>query len=260
MLRLPVPPCALRVSRCRVNEIPTCPHSTSLAQTKLESDPELSDLVRRGLVNPRRLSDPLYATRIRQQLTRRESGVVAADGSKQYSTATSRPNTLLYSGDNGASSDPTLLYADFNAPVERGGADAHTGAFLFAHSIGNNTGIQRLHVGPYTCDAAHELAIVRLINVAGSSATPGLYRTGLSSIANLDTYIRTLSSGTGTLGYGGLSYTKSTNPQGGDFDATVNYFYVWFSRSWLSKSEDKVPGLFAREWAVRAAPEPLLHS
>ena len=60
----------------------------------LDSDPELSDLVRRGLVNPRRLSDPLYATRIRQQLTRRESGVVAADGTKQYSTATSRPNTL----------------------------------------------------------------------------------------------------------------------------------------------------------------------
>ena len=53
-----------------------------------------TDLVRRGLVNPRRLSDPLYATRIRQQLTRRESGVVAADGTKQYSTATSRPNTL----------------------------------------------------------------------------------------------------------------------------------------------------------------------
>jgi hypothetical protein len=41
---------------------------------------ELSDLVRRGLVNPRRLSDPLYATRIRQQLTRHESGVVVADG------------------------------------------------------------------------------------------------------------------------------------------------------------------------------------
>ena len=60
----------------------------------LESDPVLSDLVRRGLVNPRRLSDPLYATRIRQQLTRRESGVVAADGTKQYSTATSQPNTL----------------------------------------------------------------------------------------------------------------------------------------------------------------------
>ena len=149
-----------------------------------------------------------------------------ANAGNQPALAATSQAVALYSGDNGASSDPTLLYADFNAPVERGGADAHTGAYLFAHSVGNNTGIQRLHVGPYTCAAAHELAIVRLINVAGSSATPGLYRTGLSSIANLDTYIRTLSSGTGSLGYGGLSYTKSTNPQGGDFDATVNYFYV----------------------------------
>ena len=60
----------------------------------LESDPQIADLVRRGLLNPRRLSDPLYANRVRAQLTRRESGVRASDGSKQYSTSTSRPATL----------------------------------------------------------------------------------------------------------------------------------------------------------------------
>ena len=37
MLRLPVPQCALRVSRCRVNEIPTCPHSTSLIAILVET-------------------------------------------------------------------------------------------------------------------------------------------------------------------------------------------------------------------------------
>ncbi len=42
----------------------------------------------------------------------------------------------------------------------------------------------------------------------------------------MDAYIRTLSGGTGATGYGSLSYTKSTNPQGGDFDNTKNYFYV----------------------------------
>ena len=148
------------------------------------------------------------------------------DGGAQPAAAATSQAVALFSGDNGASSDPTLAFADFNAPVERGGADAHTGAYLVAYSQGNNTDIQRLHVGPYTCAAAHELAIVRVINVAGSSAAPGLHRTSLSTIANVDSYIRTLSGGTSSTGYGGLSYTKSTNPQGGDFDATVNYFYI----------------------------------
>ena len=60
----------------------------------LESDPQLADLVRRGLLNPRRLSDPLYAQRIKQQLNRRESDVRATDGQRRYSTATSQPQML----------------------------------------------------------------------------------------------------------------------------------------------------------------------
>ena len=60
----------------------------------LESDPQLADLVRRGLLNPRRLSDPMYARRIKQQLNRRESDVRTTDGQRRYSTATSQPQML----------------------------------------------------------------------------------------------------------------------------------------------------------------------
>eukprot|EP01044_Picomonas_judraskeda_P032693 COSAG03_NODE_12756_length_532_cov_1.655889_1_plen_50_part_01 len=38
---------------------------------------------------------------------------------------------------------------------------ALVGAYLFAYTTGDNTGIQRLHVGPYTCAAGKELALVR---------------------------------------------------------------------------------------------------
>ena len=132
----------------------------------------------------------------------------------------------LYSGDNGDGADPTLSWTDLDGPVELGGADAHAGAYLFAHTAGDNTGIQRLHLGPYSCAAGQELALVRVLNATGSPGTPGLHRTGLTSIADVDAYIRTLSGGTGTYGYGSLSYTKSGDPQGGDFDNVVNYHYI----------------------------------
>ena len=51
--------------------------------------------------------------------------------------------------DNGDASGPTLTWTDRDGPVELGGADAHVGAYLFAYTTGDNTGIQRLHVGPY---------------------------------------------------------------------------------------------------------------
>ena len=97
---------------------------------------------------------------------------------------------------------------------------------LFAHTAGDNTGIQRLHLGPYSCAAGQELALVRVLNATGSPGTPGLYRTGLTSITDVDAYTHTLSGGTGTYGHGSLSYTKSGDPQGGDFDNVVNYHYV----------------------------------
>ena len=59
-----------------------------------------------------------------------------------------------------------------------------------------------------------------------SPSAVAFVRTGLSAITDVDAYIRTLSGGTGATGYGNLSYTKSTNPQGGDFDANKNYHYV----------------------------------
>eukprot|EP01043_Picozoa_sp_COSAG02_P034887 COSAG02_NODE_2465_length_8785_cov_21.743610_3_plen_352_part_00 len=74
----------------------------------------------------------------------------------------------LYSGDNGDSTDPTLSWNDLDGPVELGGTDVHTGAYLFAHTAGDNTGIQRLHLGPYTCAAGKELALVRVLNATGS--------------------------------------------------------------------------------------------
>ena len=83
-----------------------------------------------------------------------------------------------------------------------------------------------MHVGPYTRAAGKELALVRVLNATGSPGTPGLHRTGLTSIADVDAYIRTLSGGTGTYGHGGLSYTKSGDQQGGDFDSVVSYHYV----------------------------------
>ena len=60
----------------------------------MASDPEIASLVQRGLLNPRRLSDPAYATKLREQTLRRESGLKDADGTPLYSTATSRPNML----------------------------------------------------------------------------------------------------------------------------------------------------------------------
>ena len=149
-----------------------------------------------------------------------------AEGGSQPASAATTQAVALYGGDNGAGDDPTLAFADLNAPVELGGSDTHPLAYLFAYTAGDNSGLQRLHVGPYTCDAGHELALVRVLDAAGSPSTPGLHRTGLTSIADVDAYIRTLSSGTSSTGYGGLSYTKSTNPQGGDFDSTKNYHYV----------------------------------
>jgi len=50
--------------------------------------------VQRGLLNPRRLSDPGYTAELRKQALRRESGLKDSAGTPLYSTATSRPNTL----------------------------------------------------------------------------------------------------------------------------------------------------------------------
>jgi hypothetical protein len=146
--------------------------------------------------------------------------------SHQPSIGATTQSVPLYSGDNGDGADPTLSWNDLDGPVERGGTDTHVGAYLFAYTTGDNTGIQRLHVGPYTCAAGKELALVRVLNATGSPGTPGLHRTGLTSIADVDAYIRTRRGGTGTYGYGSLSYTKSGDPQGGDFDNVSNYHYV----------------------------------
>ena len=59
----------------------------------MASDPEIAGLVQRGLLNPRRLSDPAYAAKLRQQTLRRESQVDES-GRMLYGTSTSRPNTL----------------------------------------------------------------------------------------------------------------------------------------------------------------------
>ena len=45
------------------------------------------------MLNPRRLSDPTYAAKLRQQTLRRESQV-DEQGRMLYGTSTSRPNTL----------------------------------------------------------------------------------------------------------------------------------------------------------------------
>ena len=59
----------------------------------MASDPEIASLVQRGLLNPRRLSDPAYAADLRKQTLRRESQVDER-GRMMYGTSTSRPNTL----------------------------------------------------------------------------------------------------------------------------------------------------------------------
>jgi hypothetical protein len=48
-----------------------------------------------------------------------------------------------------------------SGPVELGGADAHVGAYLFAHTAGDNTSIQRLHLGPYSCAVAMQTCHAR---------------------------------------------------------------------------------------------------
>eukprot|EP01045_Picozoa_sp_COSAG04_P009530 COSAG04_NODE_554_length_12674_cov_89.442068_9_plen_503_part_00 len=60
----------------------------------MASDPEIASLVQRGLLNPRRLSDPAFAAKLRERTLRRESGLKDSRGEPLYSTSTSRPNTL----------------------------------------------------------------------------------------------------------------------------------------------------------------------
>ena len=61
----------------------------------IATNPEIANLVSRGMVNPRQLSNRRYVSDLREQLQQwRESGLKDAEGKPLYSTATSRPNTL----------------------------------------------------------------------------------------------------------------------------------------------------------------------
>eukprot|EP01046_Picozoa_sp_COSAG06_P053121 COSAG06_NODE_9107_length_1984_cov_2.653581_2_plen_196_part_00 len=91
----------------------------------------------------------------------------------------------LFTADNGASSEPTIVAANYDAPTELGGADVHDTAFLFAYTLGDSKGIRQHHMGSFTCAAGQELLLFGVQN----GSVVNTHRTGLQSIANIDEYL-----------------------------------------------------------------------
>ena len=95
-----------------------------------------------------------------------------------------------------------------------GGADTHQTAYLFASTAGDSKNIRPHHLGPFTCAAGQELMLFNVYQ----GTTVHTHRTGLTSIANVDTYLRALapdaSKGYGAIYYansGGVTYSQHTN-------------------------------------------------
>ena len=61
------------------------------------------------------------------------------------------PNTVvpIFTGDGGSNSNPNITASDYDAPIELGGVDIHSTAFLFAYTLGNRKGIRQYHIGPF---------------------------------------------------------------------------------------------------------------
>ena len=134
--------------------------------------------------------------------------------------AGSVPNTAIleFTYDNGSSSEPTITASLYDQPSELGGTDAHSTAFLFAHTLGDSRGVRHHHVGPFTCASTLELM---LFNVQNGS-TVYTHRTGLQSIANIDEYLRALTPHA-TSGYASIYYAKAN---GVDFSQHDNRYYI----------------------------------
>jgi len=78
--------------------------------------------------------------------------------------------------------------ASFDQPAELGGADTHLTAHLFASTAGDSKNIRPHHLGPFTCATGQELMLFNVYQ----GTTVHTHRTGLTSIANVDTYLRGL--------------------------------------------------------------------
>jgi hypothetical protein len=191
----------------------------SNTQTHWEAGKELTfGLEYRSLENdgqydqPKAMDDTVWDRTCRLVVT------LETDGGHQ--PPASVPNTVvpLFTADGGSGAEPTITAGNYDAPIELGGADAHSTAFLFAYTLGNSKGIRQYHIGPFTCASDKEL---RLFNVQNGS-TVYTHRTGAQSIANVDEYLRALTPH-GTSGYGSIYYA---NANGVSYSQHNNRYYV----------------------------------
>ena len=124
----------------------------------------------------------------------------------------------LFSGDGGSGVEPTITAASYDQPTELGGADTHLTAYLFASTAGDSNNIRPHHLGKFTCVAGQELM---LFNVYQGTKVH-THRTGLRSIANVDTYLRGLTPDA-SKGYGSIYYA---NAGGETYSPHTNLYYV----------------------------------
>ena len=90
------------VDTARLGTMGVPANQVAAVSTIVREDPEIADMVRRGLVKPASLVYPSYVSSLKREL--RQSSAVAvgpdgnqllnADGEPRYTTSTSRPNTL----------------------------------------------------------------------------------------------------------------------------------------------------------------------
>jgi hypothetical protein len=146
--------------------------------------------------------------------------VVTLETDGGHQPPASVPNTIvpLFTADNGASTEPTIVAASYDAPIEVGGADVHDTAFLFAYTLGDSKGIRQHHMGPFTCAAGQELLLFGVQN----GSVVNTHRTGLQSIANIDEYLRALTPNA-TKGYGSIYYA---NANGVAYSQHNNRYYA----------------------------------
>ena len=141
-----------------------------------------------------------------------------ATGGQQSAVAVPSTQVPLFAGDGGSGSAPTIAAADYDQPVELGGADTHATAVLFASTAGDSKNITAHHLGPFTCATGLELALFSV----HQGTTIRTHRTGATSITNVDTYLRNLSPDA-SKGYGSLYYA---NASGVTFSQHTNRYYV----------------------------------
>ena len=141
-----------------------------------------------------------------------------ATGGQQSAVSVPSTEVPLYSGDGGSGAEPTIAAASFDQPTELGGADTHQTAYLFASTAGDSKNIRPHHLGPFTCAAGQELMLFNVYQ----GTTVHTHRTGLTSVANIDTYLRALAPDA-SKGYGAIYYANSA---GVTYSQHTNRYYV----------------------------------